>query len=215
MWQRLTETLDDESRGGLESIMTSRYVPKGQTLFLEGDPGEALHVIVSGHVLVERVTLQGDTVAVAIRGPNDLMGEQALISDEPRGATARAVTDLTTKVLGRREFDRGRQELPKLNDLLVRMLDARVREASNLLLEARHHPAELRVRRRLSELRSMFGNDIPLTQAILASLAGTTRPTTNAALQDLVADGVVALRRGGITVIEAERLEEAVQLDQI
>ncbi len=210
MWQSLIETLDAESREGLEAIMTSRYVPKGQTLFLEGDRGEALHVIVSGHVIVERVTLQGDLVAVAIRGPNELMGEQALISDERRGATARAVTDLTTKVLGRREFDNARLEHPMLNDLLVRMLDARVREAGDLLLEARHHPAELRVRRRLSELREMFGDDIPLTQAILASLAGTTRPTTNASLQDLVASGVVELRRGGIKVIDGDRLADEV-----
>ncbi len=206
MWEHLVETLDDDVRARLSEIMTTRRTAKGDSLFVEGDPGDALHVIDSGHVLVERVTLQGDRVAVALRGPGDLMGEQALITDEVRGATALAVTPLVTRVLSRKEFERLRVELPKLNDLLVRMLDARVREAGNLLLEARHHPAELRVRRRLSELSTLFGEDIPLTQATVAALAGTTRPTTNAALRDLEAEGILRLRRGGIVMIDADRL---------
>ncbi len=207
MWDRLLESLGDDVRERLAEVMITRRVTKGDALFREGDPGDSLHVIEEGHVLVERVTLQGDRVAVALRGPGDLMGEQALISDERRGATALAVTPLVTKMLGRKEFDRLRAELPPLNDLLVRMLDDRVREAGNLLLEARHHPAELRVRRRLTALHDLFGDDIPLTQSTVAALAGTTRPTTNATLRDLEASGVVRLRRGGILVIEPDQLD--------
>ena len=50
---------------------------------------------------------------------------------------------------------------------------------NDLLLEARHHPAERRVRRFLVEVAAHFGDEIPLRPETIASLAGTTRSTAN------------------------------------
>jgi CRP-like cAMP-binding protein len=47
---------------------------------------------------------------------------------------------------------------------------------------------------------------IPLTQEDLASMAGTTRPTTNRVLHELAATGIVALARGRTDVVDVERL---------
>ncbi|MGI9595544.1 MAG: Crp/Fnr family transcriptional regulator, partial [Acidimicrobiales bacterium] len=90
--------------------------------------------------------------------------------------------------------------------VLVGMLDGRIRELNDLVLEARHRPADDRVRRRLVELNQLFGTEIPLTQATLAALAGTTRPTTNGVLQSLQDDGILELRRGRIVLLDPEAL---------
>ena len=48
---------------------------------------------------------------------------------------------------------------------------------------------------------------IPLTQEELGSLAGTSRPTVNRVLQELVQTGIVVVRRGSVDVLDEARLE--------
>ena len=64
----------------------------GDTLFDEGDPGDAMYVVASGRVEISR-TLDWEHVVLAVLGPNDLLGEMALITGEPRSATARALCE--------------------------------------------------------------------------------------------------------------------------
>ncbi len=206
MWADLLSRLDPDAEARLADIMTERSVKTNDVLFWEGQPGDAMYVIAKGHILVERVTEDGDTVAVAVLGPDSIVGEQALLGDDVRGATARAVTPTTVLALGRAAFSDLRRSQPMLDSLLVNMLDGRIRELNDLVLEARHRPADDRVKRRLVEMHTLFGMEIPLTQATLAALAGTTRPTTNGVLQLLQEAGVLELRRGRIVLIDPDAL---------
>jgi CRP-like cAMP-binding protein len=192
--------LDPEARERLDEIMTPRAFANNEVLFFEGERGDALYVIDQGHILVERVTEQGDPVAMAVLGPDSVVGEQALVGNETRGATARAVTPTSVRVLGRGPFNELRRNHAVFDQLLVELLERRIRELNDLVLEARHRPAEERVKRRLTEMYELFGTQIPLTQATLAALAGTTRPTTNAVLQHLQEAGILQLRRGRVVV---------------
>ncbi len=207
MWSDLLSRLDADARARLDAIMVTKSITSNDVLFWEGQPGDALYVIQTGHILVERVTEQGDTVAVAVLGPDSIVGEQALVGDDVRGATARAVTDTTVGSLGRAAFGELRRTHAVFDELLVGMLDRRIRELNDLVLEARHRPAEDRVRRRLAEMNLLFGSEIPLTQSTLAALAGTTRPTTNGLLQAFQLAGVLELRRGRIVVLQPDALQ--------
>ena len=64
--------------------------------------------------------------------------------------------------------------------------------------------------RRLAELAALYGDarpiEIRLRQDDLASMVGTTRPTANRILRQLEEDGVVALRRGTVHVLDDARL---------
>lgn len=207
MWGDLLDQLDPEMRQRLDEIMVEKQLKINEVLFWEGEPGEAMYVIDAGHILVERVTEQGDTVAVAVLGPDSIVGEQALIGEVVRGATARAVTKTTVRSLGRAAFGDLRRTQRAFDGLLVNLLDGRIRELNDLVLEARHRPAEDRVKRRLAEMLSLFGADIPLTQATLAALAGTTRPTTNGVLQSLQEQQVLEIGRGRVTIRQPDALD--------
>lgn len=180
--------------------MVSQTVSMNDVLFWEGDVGDAMYVIDAGHILVERVTEDGDTVAVAVLGPDSIVGEQALLKADNRAATARALTETTVRALGRDAFTDLRRRYAAFDELLVELLDGRIRELNDLVMEARHCPADERVRRRIAEMCLVFGAHIPITQATLGALAGTTRPTTNGVLRKLQEAGVVELRRGRIVV---------------
>ncbi|MGH1493290.1 MAG: Crp/Fnr family transcriptional regulator [Acidimicrobiales bacterium] len=194
--------LDHDAEQRLNSILIERSVKSNDVLFWEGQAGDAMYVIDAGHILVERVTEEGDAVAVAVLGPDSIVGEQALLGNEVRGATARAVTKTTVRSLGRAAFNELRRDQTAVDALLVELLDHRIRELNDLVLEARHTPADERVKRRLLEMSDLFGAEIPLTQSTLAALAGTTRPTANGVLQVLQDEGTLELRRGRIVMLE-------------
>lgn len=116
------------------------------------------------------------------------------------------MTAVVTQTLTKSAFDELRAKHRPLDQLLVTLLDLRSREMYDLLLEARHHPADLRVRRTLADLAAQFGGEVPLTQETLASLAGTTRPTTNGALRELEDAGAIELKRGRIVINDHARI---------
>jgi CRP-like cAMP-binding protein len=185
---------------------------RDEVIFHQGDPADTLHLIAAGHVTV-RVTLPGgEFVIVAIFGPGDAFGELALVGGpRPRGATVIALEPCETLSLGRDQFERLRASYPGVNRFLVELLSTRVERLNGYLLEALYVPAERRVLRRLLDLCQLYAGDeqhivIPVTQEMLASLAGTTRPTANQVLGRLAASQVVEVRRGQIIVLNRREL---------
>ena len=80
-------------------------------------------------------------------------------------------------------------------------------------LEALYDPADRRVVRRLAELAALYDDGavpivIGLRQDDLATMAGTTRSTTNRVLQQLVDAGVVGVHRGRLEVRDLDALRK-------
>jgi len=62
----------------------------GNTVFVEGEPGYTMYVVLKGHV---EISVCGRTLEVA--GPGSVIGEMALINLSTRSATAIAQDDCT------------------------------------------------------------------------------------------------------------------------
>ena len=207
-------SLPPQERRGLVAGLRRRSYHRDEVIFHQGDPADTLHLIASGHVSV-RVTLPGgEFVVVVICGPGDVFGEIALVgSPRVRGGTVIALERCETLSLGRDEFDRLRKSYPGVDRFLVELLAARVERLNNQVLEALYVPAERRVMRRLLDLCELYTGDdqrivIPVTQEMLASLAGTPRPTANQVLRRLVAGDIVSISRSQIVVLDRQRLRQ-------
>jgi predicted MFS family arabinose efflux permease len=83
----------------LASRLTTRRVPAGATVCVQGDPGDSFYVIEEGEAEV-----LGDGASVRTMGPGDGFGEIALLRDIPRTATVRARDDLVVLEIGRDAF---------------------------------------------------------------------------------------------------------------
>ncbi|WP_067825777.1 Crp/Fnr family transcriptional regulator [Nocardia inohanensis] len=179
----------------------------------EGDPGDCVHLIMSGRLVVRVTTPLGHTATLTILGPGEMFGEQALLSpDARRTATIVAVTDAETLTLNRTQLERLRADHPQVERFLTTSLAAQVRRLSAAVLEALYLPVETRVLRRLAHLATVYREpnsappEIRLTQEDLASMAGTTRATANKVLRDLENQGIVHLGRGTIIILDHPRL---------
>ena len=81
--------LPSEALESLVENLTIVRLENGTALFHEGDPGDALYVIVEGEVSVQA---EGPPrVEMARLGPGSFIGEVALMTDQPRSATVTAV----------------------------------------------------------------------------------------------------------------------------
>jgi CRP/FNR family transcriptional regulator, cyclic AMP receptor protein len=209
-WKILRSLTDEQQRDVLRAAVRRRY-RDGDTLFHQADPGDTVHLLDRGHVALRIVNVRGITLTLDILGPGSTFGEQTLVErDARRTASAVAVGAVETLMIRRDEFAQLLERHPAATTVLVEMLAAQVRRTSDMLLDAHSMGAEDRVIKQLRRLAVEFrdGNTatLPITQEELASMAGTTRPTANRALQALVSDGAVRLGRGRIVVQDLARL---------
>jgi CRP-like cAMP-binding protein len=196
----------------LLSVARRRTFKRGEVVFHHGDPADSLHLIVKGRFAVRITTPLADTALIAVHGRGDFFGELALVGDEPRrSATVAALEESETRSVFRDDFFRLRRHYPGVDQVLVRLLAEQVRRGNDRIVEAHYVDADTRVRRRVLELRSLYGDGggpvtIPFTQEDLAEMAGTSRATVNRVLRDEEKRGTMELRRGKIMVLDSEAL---------
>jgi len=94
----------------------------GQALFTKGEHGSQMFIIKSGELTV------GDGNHVFQRlSAGDLIGEMALIDDQPRSATVHAVTDAEAIPIDERRFLFLVQHTPLFAIRVMRVLSSRLR----------------------------------------------------------------------------------------
>ena len=83
----------------VDSLTTPVRIDEGRVLMREGTPGSEALFILEGEVVVER---EGE--AVAVLGPGSIVGEAALLTNQPRNATVTAASEVVAVAMTRREF---------------------------------------------------------------------------------------------------------------
>lgn len=201
----LLASLDGDDRRRFLSLARRRRFARGEVVFHEGDPGNALHLVEKGHFAVRITTPLGDIATVRVHGPGGYFGELAVIAPAPRSATVAALDRGETLSLTDAAVAELRASSPAIDRVLLDALANEVRRLSGALVEALYVPVDKRVVRRLLDLDLAFtttadATTIPITQEELAQLAGTTRPTANRVLRELEDRGIVTLARGKLVV---------------
>lgn len=171
-----------------------------------------MHLIESGHFAVRGSLASGATATFNILTAGDYFGELALLrADHRRSATIVALDPSRTLAVPGTSFQALCAKNPKVERVLSTLLADRVDALSQRLLETMYDSLNRRVSRRLIELAQVYGGGdgavtIPLSQAQLADLVGTTRPSVNQVLQRLVDQRLVELSRSKITILDVSAL---------
>jgi len=105
----------------LLNCLTRQTFADGEPLVRQGEPGDSLYVIQSGQCLVE-VAKNGTGHDLAVLRPGDVVGEMAVLTGEPRTATALAQGEVTAWRLTRSDFERLSGEQPHLRSFLTELV---------------------------------------------------------------------------------------------
>lgn len=84
------EGLPDDDLERVAGIVEGVTVEAGDTLFEEGEPGDAFYIVFKGAMQILKTRPDGSEEKLAVRRSGDGFGEMALLNDAPRSATARA-----------------------------------------------------------------------------------------------------------------------------
>jgi CRP/FNR family transcriptional regulator, cyclic AMP receptor protein len=119
-------TMQDTNFGVLTgNDVATRFVKAGGIIFREGDEATELFVIKSGQV---RIQLGNRTLTEL--GPDSIFGEMALIDNEPRSASAIAITDVEIGPVGERQFLFLVSQTPYFALKVMRVLAQRLRKSN-------------------------------------------------------------------------------------
>jgi serine/threonine protein phosphatase PrpC len=122
------------------SLATTRSYRAGREIFVEGQPGEELYVVIRG-----RVSIENSGVEIAELRPGGHFGEMGLIDNAPRSATVRASEHTRVMVISRPDLmNLMRKEsilAVKLLWSFVQVLSDRLRLTNSELSEARQELA--------------------------------------------------------------------------
>lgn len=102
-----------------------RY-PAGTIIFKQGDAAEVMYVVQDG--IVE--CLLGDQLINTV-GPGGILGEMAIVNNQPRSLTARAKHDCELKVLDEQAFIFSVQHNPHFALQVIRTLADRLRRQTS------------------------------------------------------------------------------------
>ena len=101
-------------------------------IFLEGDHGDSMFVIISGKV---NVAQNGQSIAILEQGK--CIGEMALLDQEPRSADAITLEESVLLKIDQEGFYELMASNPEIMKQIVKILTRRVREMNKKLTDAR------------------------------------------------------------------------------
>ena len=116
---------------------------EGETLFEQGDEGDAAYIVLHGKADV-LVASNGAEAKVAELGENAFVGDMAIISDMPRTATVRASTNLETLRIRKEHMMEMVQESRELALAVLREVVNRLATTTRDLSAARSELASLK-----------------------------------------------------------------------
>jgi CRP/FNR family transcriptional regulator len=202
------------------ATMRARRFRRDETVFHQGDPGDALYIIASGSVkIVLPPPDAGESAFLATLGAGEFFGELALLDGEPHSASVIAMEPTEVLVLGRDDFEPLLASHPDLQRALMAGLSHELRRLTGHVEALHFLDLPQRLAARIAELAApseAAGDaaaaegevrlDWPWTQAELAGMVGGSRESVNRHLASFAARGLLRFERDALVVPDVARL---------
>jgi CRP-like cAMP-binding protein len=215
---RLFAGLDPGALQAIARTLKVRRFRRGEVLFHEGDPGDALFIVASGGVKVVVPSEEGGEAILATLRRGDFLGELALLDGAPRSASAIALEATDMLALPRDQFRALANTQPAIRDALLEAMARELRRLTTHVAELHFLDLTGRLAARLTRLASEHGEQLPngsirldarLTQSDLAAMIGATRQSVNKLLGEFEEEGLLRLERDTIVVPDVQALSRA------
>ena len=180
----------------------------GELLFRPGDRPEWVYFLLDGTVALQMVSESGREAVTGLIPAGAIVNVVALASAPVNLKNGVALAPARAIALRPADLRAAMRQDPEIGIRLTEYLVDRIMEITREYTKQAYRGVPWRVVNGLLRLRSVFGQDeLPVTQATLAMVAGTTRETAAVILGDLRRAKLVATYRGRITLLDYPGLE--------
>ena len=132
--QPLFESLSDDEIDRLHRMAATIELPEGDFLMREGEPGDAMFVVLDGDLEVSRRDGAVDEV-IAVRAPGEVLGEMALLQRQARTATVRALSPARLLRISSDAYEELLAHNPHASRAIVTTVMQRLRSAESMLMQ--------------------------------------------------------------------------------
>ena len=204
---RLLSLLKPAARRELAAHCHVEQFAKGDVIYHEGGAATRVWCVLSGQVKAVKIGRKGHELLIELVVAQELFGAvfYAECPRYPCTAVAMEATRVLHFPVAEMHTHLGRNAaLQKqiLADICIRLCHAQ--HMRGLAVE----DVPQRIGGALLYLLDKFGRDVPHTRATLAELAGTTVESAIRVTRRLSQRGIIATKRGGITILSPERLAQ-------
>jgi CRP-like cAMP-binding protein len=198
--------LDEDERLELARYVVFRRLQARAPLFLQGEPGDALFLILAGSVRVLTRGAGDREVTLAVLNEGAFFGDMALLDGNTRSISVYAASDCEVAVLLRTDFQRFLDAHPAASRRLLGVLCQHLRRANGQFRDSSQMSVRQRLARVLRDLALRTGEVgshgvlLPreVNQKVLAEMLNTTRQA--------ITREAAALRRRGLLEHEGHRV---------
>jgi CRP/FNR family cyclic AMP-dependent transcriptional regulator len=149
------QLLDDDELAELTAHVDERSFAAGQVVFQAGEPGGAMHVVLSGRVEVYLLDEDRKRVVLNELGPGEIFGELSLFDGDPRSASVRTLEATRTFQIDRADLERLFARRPHAALDILTVMSRRLRRTDLLLSQrAARNPNEV------LEQKATFGEHV-------------------------------------------------------
>ena len=208
---RLLAALPGASLEALLPSLEAVPLPLGMVVYESGGEQRYVYFPTSSIVSLLYVLANGSSAEIAVTGNEGVVGISLFMGGET--TPSRAVVQsaghgyrLRGDVL-RREFESG----GALQHLLLRYTQALITQMTQTAVCNRHHAVDQQLCRwLLLSLDRLPGNELVMTQELIANMLGVRREGVTEAAGKLQEEGLIRYSRGHITIIDRRQLEARV-----
>ena len=209
----LFRELGQRERKDIQGLFHEQRVDRDQVIFLEGDAGEYVYVVLEGRVKIVKQAPSGKEMILEVFAPAEVFGGATLLL--PRHpATAVSMEPGVVLRLPRADYQALLKRFPPMAFQIIELLRNRLGEAHQVIRGLAAERVETRAARLLFKLADKTGVaadggtrlGLHLTRQDIADMLGCTLETAIRVLSRWQKEGLIKTEEGVITILNRQEL---------
>ncbi|HSK77843.1 MAG TPA: Crp/Fnr family transcriptional regulator [Thermoanaerobaculia bacterium] len=213
-YERLFQGFAPEEAEKVLAGGTPRVLRRGEVLFREGEPANALFLVESGRIKLTQITAEGQEVIMRYLAPGDAFAAVALFDRGTYPVAARATERTRLRAWSREVLPGLIRRHPRFEANLLRIVSTHTQEALSRVRELATEPVAQRLARTLLRLAQQIGRREPggsvlierITQQELAEISGTSVYTASRTLAEWQERKTVETGRQWLRICDSQGL---------
>ena len=202
----LFKRLPSPERKRLARTTQEKRYEKGETVFREGQPAEAVWVVKSGRIHLMKFLADGKASTTCVMKSGEPFCCLPALDGKPYPVDAMAAIDSVVVRIPLSAFHQAMNRSAAFTHETLCLFCDRLRQVEHKSCMI-YEPAEARLAQVLVGLMKKFGQTIPLTRQELAEVAGTTHETAIRTLSHFKQQGLIRSVRGKTTIVQPDKLQ--------
>lgn len=199
--------LSDEQLSVLAAQTREINFRKNAILMTEGEDGESMYVINSGSVKVYVSDDEGRELVLYQQGRGAVIGDIALLDDNPRSASVSTLEPSTALMIGKQAFLDCLRSSPEMGINIIRSLTQRLRDATEGSRSLALDNVYRRLADKLQELAETTGTSTPslpkkFSYQELGNMIGASREMVGKVMAELVKGEYIEVIDGKIHLLK-------------